>query len=124
MELEQTLQFYEIRKGEIDKVTSYGGLYELLSGGCPTFKINLSGPSSSRSRDLLKLDGGVYIDLVRSTMNTVILKEPIAEGLQNVYVHHDRGPGRVDSLVEMYDKIIEKIRKDSLKAINTRTDGY
>ena len=35
MYLEQTLQMYEIRKGEVDKISSHGGLYELLSGGCP-----------------------------------------------------------------------------------------
>ena len=34
MQLEQTLQMYEIRRDGVDRVISYDGLYELLSGNC------------------------------------------------------------------------------------------
>nr|MBI4157217.1 hypothetical protein [Candidatus Woesearchaeota archaeon] len=86
MQLEQTLQMYEIRRDGVDRIISYGGLYELLSGNCG------GGPKST------PLSGGIYLDLNKSTKNTTILKEDLGLGeLFNIYIHHDRGDGRMET---------------------------
>jgi len=123
MDLEQNLNLYFIGKSE--KVGKYkGGLYELLSsGGCPLPSFNFSGVGKGSSKSRIELDGRIYIDLEKSTPNTTIMKEPLNEYLQNVYVHHDRGPGRVDTLAEI-NSIIEEMKVASMKAKNTRKDGY
>ena len=56
MQLEQTLQMYEIRRGEVDRVSSYGGLYELLSGNCGGPKIKIGGNTA-----YIGLGGGVGV---------------------------------------------------------------
>jgi len=42
------------------------------------------------------IDGGLRIDIDRSTPNTVIIKEDIGQ-IRNTYIHHDKGPGRVET---------------------------
>ena len=44
------------------------------------------------------------LDLKKSTRNTAILREPIDEYLENIYIHHDRGLGREDLLVDRKKK--------------------
>ena len=51
-----------------------------------------------------RLDGDLRIDLNKSTLNTAILRENI-EPIKNTYIHHNRGPGRVE------ENIFNKIRK-------------
>jgi hypothetical protein len=45
---------------------------------------------------IIPLDGGLVIDLDRSTPNTTIIKEQIGP-VRNTYIHHDRGTGRETS---------------------------
>ena len=40
-----------------------------------------------------QLDGGVILDINKSTINTTLLREDFG-GSGNLYIHHDRGPGR------------------------------
>lgn len=56
------------------------------------------------------LGGGVKIDLSKSTTNTSILKEELGYDFKNVYIHHARGPGRME-FVDPVEKIIEDARK-------------
>ncbi len=41
------------------------------------------------------LDGGILLDIDKSTPNTTILREDFG-GAGNLYIHHDRGIGRVE----------------------------
>ena len=97
MELEQTLQMYQVGRNEIFEVSVYNvnnGLYELYTGG----------PTRMNFKPGILLDGGLELDLRKSTKNTVVLKEPIDDYLQNIYIHHDRGLGREDLLVDRKKK--------------------
>ena len=47
------------------------------------------------------LDGGLRIDIKKSTPNTTIIKEDIGP-IRNTYIHHDRGPGRMETNI-LYD---------------------
>jgi|SRR3989344_5232313 len=97
MRLEQTLQMYEMGERETFERSIYNkseGLYELYTGG----------PSRINFRPGILLDGGMELDLKKSTRNTAILREPIDEYLENIYIHHDRGLGREDLLVDRKKK--------------------
>ncbi len=63
-------------------------------------------------KTVIPLDGGLVIDLDKSTPNTTIIKERIGP-VRNTYIHHDRGPGRETSDVDLdyIPPISEIIRK-------------
>jgi hypothetical protein len=113
MQLEQTLQIYEPQSRILGRIYTSGlEMYTLGMGPKP---INLSlssigGPKPLRCASGIDkydsinplLEGGVNIDLDKSTPNTVILKEMIEECFQNIYIHHDgkNSPGRMIELAK------------------------
>ena len=114
MNLEQTIGLYEINSRELIGEVYTGGLemyFRAPSLGGPLgprapsapFGREISGPSVSPfgGLDLFRpvnpiLDGGLTIDLGKSTSNTTILKESIGP-IRNTYIHHDDGFGRMTS---------------------------
>lgn len=100
-------------KGLEDKCLYRGATVSLYGdgGGCGgggSFSFSLgtsedspSGDGACKSiRDMrekmarILLDGNVSLDLRGSTPNTTILREDLGL-LTNIYIHHDRGPGRM-----------------------------
>lgn len=67
---------------------SKGTVYRTMDVFAENTKALYAGPVNPN------LAGGVRIDFNKSTPNTTILKETYGP-VQNTYVHHDRGPGRM-----------------------------
>lgn len=97
----ETSQFLETADG------NFSGI-EVNTNGCARMYCRSCGISGCLhdhmayvdSLKAIKLDGAVDIDIKKSTKNTAILKQ-LLEGLEdlgpiNIYIHHDRGPGRVE----------------------------
>ncbi len=54
----------------------------------------------------LYLDGGLRIN-ENTTPNTVILREDLDQ-IANTYIHHDRGPGRMETKILKYLKYLKE----------------
>lgn len=53
----------------------------------------------------LMLDGGLRIELDKYRPNTTILRERLGYGeLENFYINHDRGPGRIVEVTKINKK--------------------
>jgi len=53
----------------------------------------------------LMLDGGLRIELDKYRPNTTILRERLGYGeVENIYIHHDKGPGRMDEVIKINKK--------------------
>ena len=63
-----------------------------------------SGPGAPKMINPM-LDGGLRIDFNKSTDNTTILRERLGYGeLENFYINHDRGPGRIVEVTKINKK--------------------
>lgn len=88
--LEQVLS-YVPRMGQEDRA------YQTLDVYTAGVSHMYTGPMRPMYPDINpNLDGGLRIDLNKSTPNTTILKEDLGP-IRNTYVHHDRGPGRMET---------------------------